>query len=401
MSVDTGDQRNIRSGWPRWIGYAATILMEAVLTTILLLLMPVFPIGHYPIPYVLLTLTVAYLFSEGPAILSIFLGWFLFTYFFVGPEGISWPLVNSIQGWAQQVALILGVIVVGTAMIQARRSNRRIRQLADETMNLNVSLRDEVGERKRAEEEVRQLNAKLEQRVKDRTAQLEDAVKELEAFSYSVSHDLRAPLRAIDGFSNTLLKNYHDSLDERGQDYLQRVRNAAQRMGQLIDDILGLSRAGRTEMHRQQVDMSSMAQEILNELQKSEPYREAEITVKPGLTVNADTHLLRIALNNLLGNAWKFTNKRSVAKIEVGAFEQNGERVYYVRDNGAGFNPAYADKLFSPFQRLHSESDFPGTGIGLALVHRILRRHGGRIWPESKVEQGATFYFTLGGSTDE
>lgn len=245
--------------------------------------------------------------------------------------------------------------------------------------------------RKQAEQEIKRLNEGLRQRA----LQLEVSNKELEAFSYSVSHDLRAPLRAIDGFSNALLKHYLDSLDARGQDYLQRVRAAAQRMAQLIDDILGLSRASRMEMRREQVDLSAVATDILTELQKSQPERKAEIFVAPDLIVNADAHLLRISLDNLLGNAWKFTGMRDVACIEVGAIERDGERVYYVKDNGAGFNPEYADKLFSPFQRLHAESEFPGTGIGLALVQRIIRRHGGRIWGESAVDQGATFYFTL------
>lgn len=253
----------------------------------------------------------------------------------------------------------------------------------------------DVTDRRQAEEEVRRLNAELEQRVQARTAELEASNKELEAFSYSVSHDLRAPLRAIDGFSNAVLKHYVDSLDDRGQDYLRRIRAAAQRMAQLIDDILGLSRASRAEMHPQPVDLSTMASEILRDLQKSHPERRAEITVEPGLVVNADSHLLRIALDNLLGNAWKFTGQRDVARVEVGSLEQDGERVYFIRDNGAGFNPTYADKLFSPFQRLHGEDEFPGTGIGLALVQRIVRRHGGRIWAESIVGQGATFYFTL------
>jgi PAS domain S-box-containing protein len=259
--------------------------------------------------------------------------------------------------------------------------------------NLRVTavIRD-ITERKRVENQVRELNADL----KRRTVELEAANKELEAFSYSVSHDLRAPLRAIDGFSNTLLKYYLDVLDERGQDYLKRVRAASQRMAQLIDDILGLSRATRAEMHRQRLDLSAMAGEILEGLQNSEPDRKAEITVEPGMVLEADNHLMRIAMDNLLRNAWKFTSKREMTRIEVGSLDQNGKRVYFIRDNGAGFDREYADKLFSPFQRLHSESEFPGTGIGLALVQRILRRHGGRIWAEAAVDQGATFYFTIG-----
>ncbi len=260
----------------------------------------------------------------------------------------------------------------------------------DGELTVTAIVRD-ITERKQAEREIQRLNEGLSKRA----LQLEVSNRELEAFSYSVSHDLRAPLRAIDGFSNALLKHYLSSLDDRGQDYLQRVRAAAQRMGQLIDDILGLSRASRVEMRRDDVDLSAMSAEILSELQKSQPERKAEIAIMSGMVVNADSHLLRIAMDNLLGNAWKFSGMREVTRIEVGAFERDAERVYFVKDNGAGFNPEYADKLFSPFQRLHAESQFPGTGIGLALVQRIIRRHGGRIWAESAVDQGATFFFTL------
>lgn len=230
-----------------------------------------------------------------------------------------------------------------------------------------------------------------------RAAELDAANKELEAFSYSVSHDLRAPLRTIDGFSKALLEDYAEVLDENGQRYLEWVRTGSQRMGRLIDDMLALSRVTRSEMRRERVDLSAIAREVGAELQRVQPESRIELAVAPGVTAEGDSHLLRLVMQNLLGNAWKFTSKREAARVEFGVTDQEGNRVYFVRDNGVGFDMAYADKLFRAFQRLHSEEDFPGTGVGLATVQRILRRHGGRIWPEAAVDQGATFYFTLNG----
>jgi hypothetical protein len=236
-----------------------------------------------------------------------------------------------------------------------------------------------------------QLYGELEQRVRDRTAQLEAANAELETFSYSVSHDLRAPLRHIDGFSGLLLERA-DALDDAGRDYLQRIRRATGRMNQLIEDLLKLSRITRTEVGKETTDLTRMAREIAADLQAGAPDRHVEFAIEADLRANGDPHLLRVAMENLLSNAWKYTARKPQARIEVG---REGEDVYYVRDDGAGFDMAYAGKLFGPFQRLHAESEFAGTGIGLATVARIVRKHGGRIWADAAVGQGATFFFTF------
>ncbi|HEO70788.1 MAG TPA: hypothetical protein ENN80_05945 [Candidatus Hydrogenedentes bacterium] len=255
--------------------------------------------------------------------------------------------------------------------------------------------------RRQAEEELRKHREHLKELVEERTRELKAANKELDAFAYSVSHDLRAPLRGIDGFSMALLEDYQDQLDEEGKGYLRRVRAAAQRMGQLIDDLLALSRAIRTDMLLEDIDLGKTAQTILDELREQAPERALEAKVAPDLFVRADRRLLRTVLENLLGNAWKFTACRDTAVIELGVLDvEHGEqgplRAYYVRDNGAGFDMTYADKLFTPFQRLHTTEEFPGTGIGLATVQRIIHRLGGRVWAEGKVDAGATVYFTVG-----
>jgi len=253
----------------------------------------------------------------------------------------------------------------------------------------------DITARKRAEEQVRQLNAELEQRVRDRTAELEASARELDAFAYSVSHDLRAPLRSMHGFSEVLLADYAGTLDDQGREYLQRIQANVTRMGRLIDDLLRLSRVTRTGLNRERVDIGAQAAEIIDELRGAEPGRCLQAVIADDLVTTGDPHLIRLALENLLANAWKFTGKREQGTIGVGAVRQSGNQVFFVRDNGAGFDMAYAGKLFSPFQRLHPTSEFEGTGIGLAIVQRILSRHGGRIWAESEPGKGATFFFTL------
>jgi PAS domain S-box-containing protein len=262
---------------------------------------------------------------------------------------------------------------------------------AVEDQLIHATARD-VTERKNADEEIRRLNDSLQHHAR----QLEAANKELEAFSYSVSHDLRAPLRGIDGFSQALLEDCHDRLDARGRGYLERVRAATQRMGQLIDDMLDLSRLTRAEMRREEVDVSALAEAVARELRSSAPERRVEFVIHKGLSATGDARLLRVVLDNLLGNAWKFTSRRAPARIEFGAAAgPDGKRTFFVRDNGAGFDMAYAHKLFGVFQRLHGMTEFEGTGVGLATVQRIVRRHGGETWAEGAVEAGATFYFTL------
>ena len=226
-------------------------------------------------------------------------------------------------------------------------------------------------------------------------SQLEVANQELEAFCYSVSHDLRAPLRSLDGFSEALLDDYRDRLDDTGRDFLQRVRAASQRMGTLIDDLLSLSRVTRGEVQVEEVDLSALAAAAAADLKKTDPARDVTFAIAPHLVVRADAGLMRIVLQNLLGNAWKFTGKRSSARVEVGSMAHDGRRAFFVRDDGAGFDMAYAAKLFGAFQRLHAAAEFPGSGIGLATVQRIIHRHGGQVWAEGAPDRGATFYFTL------
>jgi PAS domain S-box-containing protein len=265
-------------------------------------------------------------------------------------------------------------------------ANVVITALRDETGQLRGfgKVTRDMTERKRTEEEILFQNA-----------QLEAANKEMETFCYSVSHDLRAPLRGIDGFSSALLEDYGEKLEGAGKEYLSRVRAAAKRMGQLIDDLLSLSRVNRVEMRMENVDLSALAKEIATELHRQCPDRKVSFFIAEGLMAKCDAHLIRVALENLLGNAWKFTSKRPEARIEFGSLERDGQPEYFVSDNGAGFDAAFADKLFKAFQRLHTPDEFEGNGVGLVSVQGIVGRHGGRIWAQGTVGKGATFYFTL------
>jgi light-regulated signal transduction histidine kinase (bacteriophytochrome) len=283
-------------------------------------------------------------------------------------------------------------ILLAISILLTLLAFRRRRQVE----RVNRELENQIAERERAEEEVRKLNADLEQRVVERTRQLDTANKELEAFSYSISHDLRAPLRAIDGFSKAVLDEYAEVLDKQGCSYLQRVRAGIQKMSRLIDDLLNLSRVTRGVLRKESINLTALAREVVAELQEGEPSRKVAIEIADGLTAQGDARLTTIVLTNLLGNAWKYTAKRPESQIAFGQENKGNETVFYVRDNGAGFDMAGADKVFAPFQRLHQDSEFAGTGIGLATVQRIVSRQGGRVWAKAAVNEGATFFFTLG-----
>ncbi len=270
----------------------------------------------------------------------------------------------------------------------------RERSLRLQTEETAASLAVARAAEKRSADEVRELNRTLEDRVRQRTAELEATNRELEAFSYSVSHDLRAPLRTIDGFSLALEEDYTEAVDATGRDYIKRVRSGVQRMGGLIDALLQLSRITRAEITREPVDMSALAEGVAANLRDEYAPRTLDLTIQPGMNVDADPKLLRVALENLLGNAAKFTSKLEKPQIRFG-FDPE-QKAYFVADNGAGFDMYYADKLFNAFNRLHGDKDFKGSGIGLATVARVIRRHHGRIWAQAEVDRGATFFFTLG-----
>ncbi len=313
----------------------------------------------------------------------------------------AYALAAKLQGRISEPILALAE----TATAASTRQDYSLRAPKfgeDELGALTDSFNQMLGRIEEQKRELQQHATRLEQRVAERTKELERralelqaANSELDAFAYSVSHDLRAPLRSIDGFSQVLLEDYGAGLDEAARDSLQRVRAASQRMATLIDDLLKLARVTRTEMRTERVDLSGMARELVLDIQRTTPDRQVEFAIAPGLEAQGDSRLLRVVLDNLLRNGWKYTGKQPQPRVEFTAMDENGGRVFVIKDNGAGFDMKYADKLFGVFQRLHSTAEFEGTGVGLATVRRIINRHGGRIWAEGIVDQGATFYFTL------
>ncbi|HXL15551.1 MAG TPA: ATP-binding protein [Methylomirabilota bacterium] len=304
----------------------------------------------------------------------------------------------ALASWLQRGIAhpILALAEVARTVSEGKDYSVRSRAVGDDEVGILSEAFDQMlGEIQRRESQIRLLNADLERRVNERTAELEASNKELEAFSYSVSHDLRAPLRHIDGFVELLTKHAFASLDEKAQGHLTKISAAAKQMGALIDDLLAFSRVGRTEMRKTSVNLASMTADVIQELREDAKGRLVEWKVEELPTVQGDPSMLRLVLVNLLANALKYSGPTKEARIEVGARAQNGEIVVSVRDNGVGFDPAYAHKLFGVFQRLHASKEFEGTGIGLANVRRIVNRHGGRTWAEGAIQQGATFYFSL------
>jgi signal transduction histidine kinase len=327
---------------------------------------------------------------------------------------VGFPLAASVAPariFLRQMIPVAVVFLVISAVVISVLSARITRPLAelsgaaeamaggDYSQRVGDERRDEIGRLGRTfnimATQVQEAQQRLEARVNERTARLRAANSELEAFSYSVSHDLRAPLRSIDGFSQALLEEAAPRLDETEKGYLHRVRAAAQRMAELIDDLLELGRIGRADLTRERTDLSAIARSVVDGLRAAEPGRPVDVFIEDGLQADADRRLMRIVLENLLGNAWKFSAKAETAVIQFGSERRAHEIVYFVRDNGAGFDMAYVDKLFQPFQRLHRVTEFSGTGIGLATVHRIVDRHGGRVWADGVVGAGTTIYFTL------
>jgi signal transduction histidine kinase len=312
--------------------------------------------------------------------------------------GLAWAVAEtSVARPTRQLIETAQRLASGDFSVRSNlpRASDEFGQLGNEFDSMAGAIQQRLTDVQRARDELAQLNRELDRRVADRTAELEASNKELEAFSYSVSHDLRAPLRSVEGFSQAILEDHADQLDADGRDYLARVRASATRMGELIDSLLALSRLSRAPLERGRVDVSALAQAILDELHSEHPERRVVASIQPGLEADADAALLRVAFENLLRNAWKFTAGRAEAHIEVGSAASDDATEFFVADDGVGFEMAHADQLFGAFQRLHANDEFPGLGIGLATAYRVVRRHGGKMWAEGVPGKGATFHLTI------
>jgi len=345
-------------------------------------------VSYYAIPVILITFVLKRKDAPFPKLIWMF-GAFIVA---CGTTHLMavWTMWNPdywIEGW---IKLATGVVSFSTAVMLIPAIPKAMAMPRPQDLKeANRQLKREIEQRKQAEEEVRKLNSELSEKVKD----LELANEELQKFSYSVSHDLRAPLRSIDGFSQALLERYDHQLDESGRHYLNRIRNGSQKMGQLIDDILKLSRVSRAELNFDEVDLTQITESIFEELGQHNQEHKADLRCEKAITLYADYGMMENVMRNLIENAWKFASGQPEINIEVGSTEKEGQKVIYVKDNGAGFDMTYYNKLFTPFQRLHSESEYKGSGIGLANIQRIIRRHDGHIWADSEPGKGTTFYF--------
>ena len=381
---------------PLLVEAAAAFLVVYVASHVLF---GVWPLGLFsspvPVPIVIVLLWVVIRFGMrelGLALMLVALIALHGTLIGAGPYVAESPHEAILLTLTFLIVIAAGFFTLGAALLENRRSTAALR-------DINVTLEQRVRQRTdalaNANEELQQYRDRLEDLVAERTADLELANREIESFSYSVSHDLRSPLRAIDGYSHALLEDYGDQLDAKAINYLQRSRAASQRMGLLIDDVLLLSRVTRHELEVDQVDLTGLANEVIRDIQAADSARKVDFVVQDNLYVQGDEHLLRIVLENLLGNAWKYSARNPKARIEFGMREGRGEFVFFVRDNGIGFDMHYQDQLFGAFQRLHDPDEFEGTGIGLATVARVMTRHGGRVWAKGKVNVGAVFYFAF------
>ncbi len=374
----------------RRYGFAAAAITIAFLTR--LALDPTFGTKHVFITFIVATIVVTWYGGFGPSLVTAVVGCILGAYFFLEPRE-SFHIRNFADNVLPPVLVQLCIIIFGRAMHLARQ---RADANAREAINNQKQLEQEVNERKRVEEEVRRLNAELERRVAQRTAELVVINQELESFTYSVSHDLRAPLRHVDGYAQILEEEFGPQMIPEAQKFIKKIRQGSQNMGRLVDDLLNLSHVGKGDLTRRRVALSPLVEEVLTEIKLETANRQIEWQMGTLPSLECDPGLIKQVFTNLLANAVKYTRPRERAQIAVGELKQNGENVLYVRDNGVGFNMKYSNKLFGVFQRLHRSEEFEGTGVGLATVARIVHKHGGRIWAEAETNKGATFFFTLG-----